>query len=73
MKKVKNVAISCSRYFENNKFKNETTKIAKNVTKRCNIFLKISSVDHAENNHICISPKVIEKFIEKYAIFLMIL
>ena len=54
---TKNVAKFFSTYFENNNLKSEARELATNVTTEYNLFLKVSSVDHAGNNHICSSRK----------------
>ena len=40
LKEVKNVARIFSIYFDNNKLKNETRELSKNVTTGCNFFLR---------------------------------
>ena len=54
---TKNVAKFFSTYFENNNLKSETRELVTNVTTEYNLFLKVSSVDHVGNNHICSSRK----------------
>ena len=57
LKDVKHVARTFSTYFDNNKLKNETRKLAKKCDQIIFDFLKVSSVGHVGNNPICISPK----------------